>query len=427
MIRSIEDQLKWAVTVIALFLSISLAGTSLFLGYREARKEQREMLLRVIPLLRTQTPEEAEVFLREAFPAWILVSRNALRNPKERASEELSFSESQVLLLRSSFLWNLLLEKQRYVLLVATMGVLLSVELAVFLAYALSRPLKLLRWGCTEVREGRWSRIPEGARIPLELAELYEVFNEMVDKLREAQEMSRRIGRVERLAALGTLVASVAHEIRNPLASMRIHLDLLVRKLEGNSRDKALMLGEEISRLNQTVLQLLEYASPREPLKRTFFVRDVLRWGYAMISPAAGKKGVEIAFGVDPPEVTLWGDEDQIRQLLLNLLLNALEAQKEGGMLRMDAVLRGETLFLSVEDRGGGVPEELRERIFDPFFTTKPEGTGLGLSIAHRIAEQHGGSMDCIEIPGGSCFVVSLPGKAKENGDGSNYAPLDCG
>jgi signal transduction histidine kinase len=425
MIRSIEDQLKWAVMVIVLFLSISLAGTSLILGYREARKEQKAMLWQVIPLLETKSVAEVETFLHKTFPAWSLVSQEVLL--RERDPAWLPFSQNRVFLLRSSLLWKTLLEKQRYVLLVATMGVLLSVELAVFLAYALSRPLKLLRWGCSEVREGRWSRIPQLSRIPLELVELYEVFNEMVDKLREAQELSRRIGRVERLAALGTLVASVAHEIRNPLASMRIHLDLLVRALKGEEKEKALILGEEIQRLNQTVLQLLEYASPREPLKRTFFVRDVLHWGYTMISSAAREKHVEVTFGADPPEATLWGDEDQIRQLLLNLLLNALEAQQEGGVLRMDATLREGTLFLKVEDRGGGVPEELRERIFDPFFTTKPEGTGLGLSIAHRIAEQHGGSMDCIDIPGGTSFVVTLPGKITENEDGSHHATLDCG
>lgn len=425
MIRSIEDQLKWAVMVIVLFLSISLAGTSLILGYREARKEQKAVLWQVIPLLETKSVGEIETFLRKTFPAWSLVSPEILS--RESDPTWLPFSQSRVFLLRSSLLWKTLLEKQRYVLLVATMGVLFSVELAVFLAYALSRPLKLLRWGCSEVREGRWSRIPQLSRIPLELVDLYDVFNEMVDKLREAQELSRRMGRVERLAALGTLVASVAHEIRNPLASMRIHLDLLVRGLEGEQKEKALILDEEIQRLNQTVLQLLEYASPREPLKRSFFARDVLHWGYTMISSAAREKHVEVTFGADPPEATLWGDEDQIRQLLLNLLLNALEAQQEGGVLRMDVVLREGALLLKVEDRGGGVPEELRERIFDPFFTTKPEGTGLGLSIAHRIAEQHGGSMDCIDIPGGTSFVVTLPGKTRENEDGSHHATLDCG
>jgi signal transduction histidine kinase len=239
------------------------------------------------------------------------------------------------------------------------------------------------------------------------------IFNDMVDTLQRWKKLERQISRMDRLASLGQMVAGVSHEIRNPLASMRIHLDLLSDHVSDEGTESLRILGDELDRLNRTVSQLLAFASPRPPLSGPVAVNDLIRWCHQMLH-ASLRAGITWDASLDDDGLELWGDPQQLRQMLLNLLLNAQEAMPGGGAVRLAARKDGNTVEFRVSDTGPGLPDVLLERIFDPFVTTKGDGTGLGLSIVHRIVELHGGHIEYTTSPRGTTFIVRIPAGREE-------------
>ena len=217
------------------------------------------------------------------------------------------------------------------------------------------------------------------------------------------QERSRlkRLHRTERLAAVGQLAAGAAHEIRNPLTAIRSTMQYLARGMEDDDRrDMVDELLTEVDRINETVGDLLELAREERFEPTTVEPVRLVDQTVALIEAQAEGQGVSIRRHYPEQVPTLRGDPDQLRQLLLNLLLNALQAMPEGGEL----TLRVETLDgrypaidewiqIVLADTGTGIPPEELEKIFDPFYTTKSEGTGLGLAISHRIVERHDGEL----------------------------------
>ena len=228
------------------------------------------------------------------------------------------------------------------------------------------------------------------------------------------QEMLRRTLRAERLAAVGTMAAGLAHEVRNPLNSASLQLTLLERRLEKGDLSRNTVLGitqivkDEIQRLEHMVRDFLAFAQPRPVEPRAMSINDLVRSVLVLVGPEAEATRVHSALELDPALPDVWGDAERLRQVLLNLVRNALQAMPEGGRL----VLRsrrgqGATAEIDVEDTGTGFPEDLP--VFDAFFTTKEKGTGLGLAIVHRIVTDHGGSIRVRSGPGGTCFSITLP------------------
>lgn len=210
----------------------------------------------------------------------------------------------------------------------------------------------------------------------------------------EARKLEQRLQQSERLKALGTLAAGIAHEIRNPLATINFNAQMLQRDLaldqhQGQMFEDILI---EIKKIDRIVQQVLHFAKPREPQFLPNQLNEVVSYCQDLSKAYLRKTKIEISADLADDIPLLVMDFNQISQVLMNLLINAIEAMPDGGRisLRTYRQLEPQGVVLEVSDTGAGIMEEDRERIFDPFYTRKPEGTGLGLSISRQILEKHG-------------------------------------
>lgn len=414
---SLESSIKLVVSSIALGLILSLTGTTLYVDYRDRIVREEEAIRTLVPQVARLSSVEAVALLSARGKSWRIVAGTGGDTPLLRSAEGALWKASP----DRAALFADLLHRQRHVLVVAMIGLLLSVEIAVFLAYGLTRPLKRLAWACSEISAGRWVRLPRREVPPFEFALVETTFNDMISRLRQGQELERRMARVERLAALGQVIAGVSHEIRNPLAAIRVHLDLLESSLDGEGQASLALVGRELDRLNGTVSQLLAYGRPPEPIWGPLSVEELFLWCRRMIGPNLSRSKVSLAVETEG-DLAFSGDAGRLQQMLLNLALNALAAMEpRGGCLTLAARRKGERIEIEVRDTGRGIAPEIAERLFDPFFTTRPDGTGLGLSIVSRIVEMHEGTLRVRSEEGRTSFIVDLPAKRS----GSHDATVD--
>jgi len=229
----------------------------------------------------------------------------------------------------------------------------------------------------------------------------------------ETRELAARIRRSEHLASLATVSAGVAHEIRNPLNAASLHLTLLRRLLSGASPDIPGSLEAvgittgEITRVSALLEEFLQFARPK-PLRRIQVdLRQLSDEVLALCRVEASVVGLELASGGEAA-LEVSADEPRMRQVLLNLVRNAMEATGAGGRVRVEVERGAEAAVIRVEDNGPGLGVD-EEQIFEPFFTTKETGTGLGLAITHRIIVDHGGDISVKSRPGCTVFTICLP------------------
>jgi len=232
------------------------------------------------------------------------------------------------------------------------------------------------------------------------------------------RELEARAARSERLATVGELSAGLAHELRNPLASMTGSIELLAASSARDEQEQRLLdiVLREADRLNGLVTDFLAFARPAAPQTAPVALPSLLGEVMHVFSADPRLGGVRLESEI--ADATALIDEAQIRQVLWNLLLNAAQASTEGGTitLRCGPGRVDHTVFLSVEDRGSGIDPETLSRIFDPFFTTKAQGTGLGLATVHRIVDAHGGQIEVESRPGaGTRFTLILPAPTEES------------
>lgn len=219
--------------------------------------------------------------------------------------------------------------------------------------------------------------------------------------------------RSEKLAALGQLAAGIAHEIRNPLTSINILIHSLASNLpSGDCRKEDLnVIEEEIHRINEIVDQFLRFAKPAPPHLQKEEIISILQETLQLLRPQMEKQKIVVQREFQPLPLVLM-DREQMKQVFLNLLLNAVQAMPNGGRLLLKGHIpeKDRWIKLSIQDSGFGIPREDMDRLFDPFFSTKEGGIGLGLSIAHRIIDQHQGKIEVESCPGkGTLFTVWLP------------------
>jgi len=232
----------------------------------------------------------------------------------------------------------------------------------------------------------------------------------------DEDEMLRRLLRSERLAAVGTLAAGLAHEVRNPLNSASLQLTLLERRLGRGDQPPSVLpiahiIKSEIDRLDRLVREFLAFAQPRPLVPKPVDAAELFSAIAGLITPEANAVHVSIGIDVSPGTPPVLGEAERLRQVLLNLTRNAVEAMSEtGGRLRLLARGAGAEVELAVEDDGPGFGDDLP--VFDAFFTTKSQGTGLGLSIVHRIVTDHGGTIRVESRPGRTRFTLALPASA---------------
>ncbi|MGZ3604049.1 MAG: two-component system sensor histidine kinase NtrB [Thermodesulfobacteriota bacterium] len=219
--------------------------------------------------------------------------------------------------------------------------------------------------------------------------------------------------RSEKLAALGQLAAGIAHEIRNPLTSINILIHSLTENFppEDSPREDLKVIEEEIDRINEILDRFLRFAKPAPPLLERTEVASIFEETLQLIRPRMEKQRVHVQKQFEVLPIILM-DREQIKQVALNLLLNAVQAMPRGGtlMLRGENSKDGQWIKISIRDSGIGIPDEDMNRLFDPFFSTREGGIGLGLSIAHRIIDQHHGKIEVESALGkGTLFTLWLP------------------
>ena len=232
--------------------------------------------------------------------------------------------------------------------------------------------------------------------------------------LTEVQELKREVERNRRLASIGRLAAGIAHEIRNPLSSIKGFATYFRERYRDVPEDQktAEIMIQEVERLNRVIGQLLEFARPMKLNKKEANIHEVITYSLKMVQKQAQDRGIAISTNLSPEIVDVFIDTDRISQVLLNLYLNAIEAMDQGGVLHIDSSLDEEsgTVTIVVSDTGAGIKREDLAHVFDPYFTTKQSGTGLGLAIVHRIIEAHRGEVRIESEPGtGTRVTIVLP------------------
>ena len=242
--------------------------------------------------------------------------------------------------------------------------------------------------------------------------------------LRRYLALQEEAARQERLAALGGMAAVLAHEIRNPLGAIKGLAQFLGEKQQDDPAHQEMTqtIAREATRLERLVGDLLTYARPRPPERHPTDILATLREVIALAGPVAEAAGVKL--GMESPDglPSVTADPEQMKQLFANLVLNALQAMPNGGVLTVTASPSGRTrsgpgVEIRITDTGGGIPEADLPRLFEPFYTTRAKGTGLGLAICRQIAEAHGGTIDIASTgPGGTTVLVTLPEEISARG-----------
>ena len=235
--------------------------------------------------------------------------------------------------------------------------------------------------------------------------------------LSELKKLQREIQRHDRFVALGKMAAGVAHEVRNPLSSIKGFATLLGSKFKEGSREQeaAELLVQEAERLNRSITELLNYARPAALQKHDVNIGELVTSSLRLISSDAQALGVKIHLNVADEIPPIFADRDKINQVLLNLYLNGLQAMEESGrekVLRVSAHpdVTGGFIVIELQDSGKGISKDDIEKVFDPYFTTKADGTGLGLALAYKIIDEHNGTIRFFSTEGeGTTVTVMLP------------------
>jgi signal transduction histidine kinase len=247
--------------------------------------------------------------------------------------------------------------------------------------------------------------------------ELKTFSQQMEDKIRKTtsdlKKTEAQLIRSEKLAALGQLAAGIAHEIRNPLTSINILIHSMTENLPSvdSSKEDLIVIEEEIHRINEIVDQFLRFAKPAPPLFKKADVVSIVEETLQLLKPQIENQNIVVEKEYQALPMILM-DREQIKQAILNLLMNAIQAMPGGGRLVLSARNSEDGLwtYISIRDSGMGISEEDMNKLFDPFFSTKEGGIGLGLSITHRIIDQHHGKIEVESTPeGGTLFTVWLP------------------
>ena len=296
-------------------------------------------------------------------------------------------------------------------------AVLLCFVLLSVLLVLIERPLEELMGTIARVRRGDLSARVDFSKREDDIGQLGRQFNEMVqqldvNRLEIAELHKREMARAEHLATLGELAAGLAHEIRNPLAGIAGVVDIMGKELPAASPSRA-VIGEvqiEILRIQAILNDLLSYARPRPPNFHPANLNTTVEQAVVLSRQQVRTKPIQVNFEQSAALPSVEHDPALIQQVILNLLLNGIQAISGAGEVRVAILRDHDSAVVQVSDTGRGISAEALPRIFKPFFTTRSEGTGLGLSLANSIVQSHGGRIEVSSTLGkGTQFKVRLP------------------
>lgn len=301
-------------------------------------------------------------------------------------------------------------ELYRRLLLVGVMTLaLISIGIVLKLSFDLQRGFRIVQAGLERLRSDLDYRLPEQDH---ELRPIVHAINTMAESRKRLESVVRR---EDRLRVMGRVVAGIAHEVRNPLNSIRLTIRVLARRLQGKpeAKEPIELITREIDRLDSLVKSLLVFRDEERPRLRRQRLWPVIERTLALVKPHAAEQGVEIeADGTRDCEALV--DADFLQQALMNLLLNAADASGKGGRVRLSLTNGDSGTEIRVEDSGPGLSPEELDLVFEAFYTTKPGGTGLGLAVTRTLIEKMGGMIEYAGGATGGCFRVTLPGDGRD-------------
>ena len=296
-------------------------------------------------------------------------------------------------------------------------AVLLCFILLSVLLVLVEQPLEDLMRTIGRVRGDDLTARVDFARREDDIGKLGRQFNEMIEQLEHnrnvIEELHRRdMGRAEHLATLGELATGLAHEIRNPLAGIAGVVDVMANELPPNSPSRTVLgdVQNEVLRIESILNDLLSYARPRPPTFHPADLNTTIEQAILMARQQVRTRPVQVLFTPNPSMPLVCHDPALLQQVVLNLVMNGIQAITGEGKVEIDVAREDPYAFITVKDTGRGISPDALPRIFKPFFTTRKEGTGLGLSLASGIVQSHGGTIGAHSILGqGTQFRIQLP------------------
>jgi len=292
-----------------------------------------------------------------------------------------------------------------------------------------ANPLFQLRDGIKNIARGNLNSRIDLRRGSEEISEVTKAFNQMAVDLKQARdqiiqeteaklELEKSLRHSEKLTIIGKLASELAHEIRTPLTSINIFIQSLEKEIDiDEDREQDFrIIKKEIDRINENISRLLNFARPEEPQFQQINAHELLKDTLGLLMPKIKKNNIQLDLSLTDPLPPMEGDSKQLGQVLLNLLLNAIEAMPQGGTLKIQSNIetnpdnKDKFFQIVIQDTGQGIPESDIPHLFEPFFTTKKEGTGLGLSIVNSLVQKHHGRIEVeSELGRGSSFILTLP------------------
>jgi signal transduction histidine kinase len=306
---------------------------------------------------------------------------------------------------------------------VAAGAILVSTVLSLTLAMVLWKQIFGPIRGLLEEAERFGAKRPSGDEVKALRYEVRGLIHDADQTHLELEKSRTRLLQTEKMATVGRLAAGVAHSIRNPLTSIKMRLFSLERSLDlaPSQKEDLEVISEETRHLDTIIRNFLEYARPSKLRMQRISPSELIDMDLQLLRHRFKSYGVQIALRRTEPLPEVLADPDQLKEVFVNILINACEAMGEGGTVTIEEEEEwqepaGPVAVVRISDNGPGIPAEIQEKVFEPFFSTKEEGTGLGLSIAARIIEQHGGSLSLTSEAGvGTTFVITLPCREGES------------
>jgi signal transduction histidine kinase len=295
-------------------------------------------------------------------------------------------------------------------------GIIIGIISAILLAQRIANPIKKLVEGTIKISKGDFTykiNISSGD----EIADLAEKFNEMTSKLlkskREIEEANKKLIQAEKLASIGRISTGIAHEIRNPLTSVKLNIQKVLSSsyLKEDEKEHLEIAQEGINQIDKIVKDILDFARVTKLNLDEFSLPNIIEESIKLVSNDLKGKEIIIEKKFEPDLPLIVVDADKLRQVFINLLLNSIEAiDRKGKIIITAGLLNTKFIKIRISDNGCGIPVEILPDIFEPFFTTKSSGTGLGLANAKKIIEQHHGSIQVYSEKGkGTTFEIIIP------------------
>ncbi len=312
----------------------------------------------------------------------------------------------------TAFIWNSIKPAIFRALILTAIALVAAVFLAYWLTSLALRPITRVGNLIDAIVRGESVPIVEPPEGAAELAIIESKLSILGEKYRSALQIGE-LAVARRLIAIGSLTSRVAHEIKNPLNSIALRLELLRSRVSGESPEaeaEIAILSEEVTRLDRVVKTFLDFSRPVEPVMEPLDVNALVGQVAGFLQPQAELSGIRMEVPGPGHPVMIRGDSDLLKQAVINIAVNAIEAMKDGGRLTMAVVAGRRACQIRISDTGPGIPPDQIDRIFDLYFTTKSKGSGIGLAMTFRSVQLHGGTIGVANQDGaGAEFVIELP------------------